>query len=279
MPHVHPSAIVSPEACLAPDVTVGPFAVIDGPVELGPGCRVGPQAVLLGRVIAGAGNEFYPGSVIGGPPQHMGYKGEPTCVRIGDGNIFREGVTVHRGMPTTGETVIGHGNLFMVNSHVAHDCKVGNHCLFANGAVIGGHVEVSDRALLSGNTAVHQFCRVGQLALLSGTTAISQDLPPFFIAQGAVNRVHGVNIIGMKRAGYSSADIQAVREAYRILHLQALTIPTAVERITRQLSDSIAVRELIEFIQASKRGICSSLIRPALRSIPMTLESSDAQAA
>jgi UDP-N-acetylglucosamine acyltransferase len=279
MPRVHPSAVVSPDARLAPDVTVGPLAVLDGPVELGPGCVVGPHAVLLGRVVAGANNEFGPGSVIGGTPQHLGYKGEPTRVRIGDGNQFREGVTVHRAMPATGETVIGSRNLFMVNSHVAHDCRVGDGCMFANGAVIAGHVEVGDRVLLSGNTAVHQFCRVGKLALLSGTTSVSQDLPPFWVAQGLVNQVHGVNVVGMKRAGYTAADVQAVRQAFRVIHLQGLTISTATDRVARELSHSAAVRELVEFVRASKRGICSGLERTPLRPVAADGDAANSRAA
>jgi UDP-N-acetylglucosamine acyltransferase len=265
MPRIHPSAVVSADAVLAPDVTVGPFAVLDGPVELGPGCVVGPHAVLLGHVAAGANNEFGPGCVIGGTPQHLGYKGEPTRVRIGSGNQFREGVTVHRAMPATGETVVGDNNLFMVNSHVAHDCRVGDHCMFANGAVIAGHVEVGDRALLSGNTAVHQFCRVGKLALLSGTTSVSQDLPPFWVAQGLVNQVHGVNVVGMKRAGYAAADVQAVRQAFRVIHLQGLTVSAALDRVASELGHSAAVRELVAFVRSSKRGICSGLERASLR--------------
>jgi UDP-N-acetylglucosamine acyltransferase len=264
-PLVHPTAVVSPDARLADDVTVGPFAVLDGQIELGPGCVVGPHASLLGRVTAGRGNQFGVGCVIGGAPQHNGYRGEPTGVRIGDFNTFREYVTVHRAMPITGDTVVGSHNLLMVNSHVAHDCKVGDYCTFANGAVIGGHVEVGDRALLSGNTAVHQNCRVGKLALLSGTTSVSQDLPPFWIAQGLTNQIHGVNIIGMKRAGYSPADMHAVRRAYRMIHLQGWTIGVALTRIEQEFGHSEAVRELVAFIRATKRGICSRLDRALMR--------------
>src|SRR5262249_49434519 len=151
----------------------------------------------------GSNNEFWTGSVIGGPPQHLGYKGETTGLEIGRGNIFRETVTIHRGMPAgsgKGLTRIGDNNLFMAGSPVAHDCTVGNNNLFANSALIGGHVEVADRVLLSGNSAVHQFCRVGRLALLSGASASSKDIPPFWIMQD-VNQVCGVNIVGMRRAG------------------------------------------------------------------------------
>jgi UDP-N-acetylglucosamine acyltransferase len=259
MPRIHPSAVVSTDARLADDVIVGPFAVIEGAVELGAGSVVGPHAHLIGPLTTGAGNRFHTGCVIGDSPQHLGYQGEPTRTQIGDANIFREYVTVHRGMPTTakpgtGATTIGSHNLFMVSSHVAHDCRVGNHCIFANSAVIGGHAEVLDRAILSGNSAVHQFCRVGRLAFLSGTSAVSQDLPPFFVVQ-LVNVPHGVNVVGMRRAGISHAEIQAVRHAYRVLNKSGLMVSEAVERIEAEYGSLPAVQELVAFIRSAKRGI------------------------
>lgn len=259
---VHPTAVISADARLAADVRVGPYAIIDGPVSLGEGCVVGPHAHLTGTVIAGPNNHFGTGCVIGERPQHLGYKGEPTRVEIGEGNQFREHVTVHRGMPNAaGVTRVGNDNLFMVNSHIAHDCQVGSNCIFANGAVIGGHVTVGDRVLLSGNSGVHQFCRVGRLALLSGLSALSQDLPPFWIAQGVMNLVNGINVIGMRRAGMPTAEIQAVRRAFRTIHLQGLTVSEGVTRVEREIGQSPAVREVIEFIRTSKRGIAAGLAR------------------
>lgn len=259
-PLIHPTAVVSADAQLADDVRVGPFAVIDGPVVLGPGCSVGPHAHLIGPLTAGRDNSFGSGAVIGGPPQHIAYKGEPTGLVIGSGNTFREHVTVHRGMPagaghSTGVTRIGDGNLLMVGCHVAHDCVVGNNGFFANSALLGGHVETGDRVFLSGNSAVHQFCRVGRLAFLSGCSATSKDIPPFWVMQD-VNRVCGVNVVGMRRAGVPSAEIQAVRRAFRFIYLERMTIPTALMRMEAELGGVPAVRELIEFIRASKRGIC-----------------------
>jgi UDP-N-acetylglucosamine acyltransferase len=254
---IHPTAIISVEASLADGVTVGPFAVIDGPVSLGAGCVVGPHVHLMGRVTAGANNRFHSGCVIGDTPQHLGYQGEPTEVRIGDGNTFREQVTVHRGMPANGGvTTIGSGNLFMVGSHVAHDCKVGDKTIFANCAVIGGHATVQDGAFLSGNSCVHQFCRVGRLAMLSGTSSISQDLPPFWIVQ-EVNITRGVNVVGMRRAGISNAEIQAVRRAYSTITRSGMTIRAALEKVQAEDGGLSAVRELIAFIRESKRGICT----------------------
>lgn len=254
---IHPTAVVSADARLADGVRVGPYAVIDGPVSLGPGCVVGPHVHLTGHVTAGAGNRFHTGCVIGDQPQHLGYQGEPTEVRIGDGNTFREHSTVHRGMPANGGlTVIGDGNLFMVGSHVAHDCRVGNKTIFANSAVIAGHATVMDGAFLSGNSCVHQYCRVGRLAMLSGTTSISQDLPPFWVAQG-INITHGVNVVGMRRAGVPHEEIQAVRRAYKTITRSGLTIRVAVDQIEAADGHLPAVRELVEFIRGSKRGICT----------------------
>jgi UDP-N-acetylglucosamine acyltransferase len=261
-PAVHPSAVVSAEAVLGEDVRVGPFVVIDGPVTVGPGTVVRPHAHLIGPLALGANNDVGTGTVLGGAPQHLGYRGEPTNVEIGDGNVFREHVTVHRGMPAgagpgTGVTRVGSRNLFMAGSHVAHDCVVGNECMFANAAVIGGHVTVGDRALLSGNSAVHQFCRVGRLALLSGASASSKDVPPFWVMQ-EVNWVCGVNTVGMRRAGIPTPEIQAVRRAFGFIYADRLPIPAALVRMEAELGRFAAVRELVEFVRASKRGICGA---------------------
>lgn len=258
---IHPTAIVSEESLLADDVTIGPYTILEGLVTIGPGTVIGPHAHLIGPLTLGRDNRVHTGCVLGDAPQHLGYRGEQTHTRIGDRNTFREYVTVHRGMPSetkpgTGSTVIGNDNLFMVGSHIAHDCRVGNHCVFANAAVIGGHAEIADRALLSGNSAVHQFCRVGRLALLSGTSAVSQDLPPFWIVQ-AVNIVHGVNVVGMRRAGISTKEIQAVRRAFRLLNKSGLTITDALTQIDADFGALPAIRELVDFIRASKRGICT----------------------
>lgn len=265
--HIHPTAILSDQVQLAEDVSIGPFAILEGEVILGPGCQVGPRVHLIGKLVAGPGNTFHTGCVIGDAPQHLGYSGEPTKTVIGQGNVFRENVTVHRGMPSsaspgTGETRIGDNNFFMVNSHIAHDCRVGNNCILANGAVVGGHAEVGDRAFLSGNSAVHQFCRVGRLAMLSGTSAVSQDLPPFWIVQN-VNIVHGVNVVGMRRAGCTKEEINAVRKAYRLINKSGETITDAANQIESEFGQLLAVQELLQFIRTTKRGICTGAIEKA----------------
>lgn len=259
---IHPTAVISAEARLAQDVRVGPFAVIEGPVIVGGGSVIGAHAQLIGPATIGSNNAIGSGVVIGGTPQHLAYKGEATDLEIGDGNTFREFVTVHRGMPRgigpgTGLTRVGDKNLFMVSSHIAHDCRVGNECIFANSAMIGGHVEVGDRALISGNSAVHQFCRVGRLALLSGASASSKDIAPFWIMQD-INQVCGVNTIGMRRAGIPSLEIQAVRRAFAMIYIERLTLPAALVRIEAELGQFASIRELVEFIRSSRRGICGA---------------------
>jgi UDP-N-acetylglucosamine acyltransferase len=257
---IHPTAIVSAEAQLAGDVRVGPFAVIEGPVTLGAGCVVGPRATLLGRIPAGENNAFHTGCVIGDTPQHLGYKGEDTRVEIGDGNIFREHVTVHRAMPATGATVIGNKNLFMANSHVGHDSRVANGVILANGALLGGHAEIGDGCFISGNAAVHQFCRVGRLAMIGGLSATSQDCPPFWMIR-YINVPHGVNLVGMKRSGMSSDDISAVRRAYKTINRQGRLVSNALEIMEAADGHRAPVRELIEFIRSSKRGIVVGSLR------------------
>jgi UDP-N-acetylglucosamine acyltransferase len=251
---IHPTAIISPEAILADDVEVGPYVVIEGAVRIGAGCVLRPRAYLCGPLTMGRKNTVFSGAVLGERPQHVKYNGEPTSLEIGDGNIFRENVTIHRGTTQSWKTCIGDENFFMVNAHVAHDCRIGNRCILANGALIGGHCLLGDNVYLSGNCAVHQFVRIGRLALLSGTSATTKDIPPFIIQQ-EIDTVVGVNIIGMRRAGISNDRINAVREAFRVLYRQGLVIPNALSKIERELGAVDVVAELVAFIRESSRGI------------------------
>ena len=251
---IHPTAVIAPEAVLAEDVVVGPHVVIEGAVRIGPGCVLRPGAHLYGPLTMGRDNTVFSGAVLGERPQHLKYNGEPTGVEIGDGNIFRENVTVHRATTQSWTTRIANHNFFMVNSHVAHDCQIGDRCILANGALLGGHCILEDNVYLSGNCAVHQFVRIGRLALLSGCSATTKDIPPFIIQQN-IDTVVGVNVIGMRRAGLANDQINAVRKAFRILYRQGLVIPNALGRIEQELGGFPAVEELVAFIRQSSRGI------------------------
>lgn len=257
---IHPTAIISPEAELAEDVTVGPYTVIEGKVRIGAGSSLRAYVHLVGPLTMGRDNAVYTGTVIGERPQHLRYHDEPTGTEIGDGNIFREHVTIHRATTHSWQTRIGSHNLFMAHSHVAHDCQIGSHCIFANGALVGGHCVVEDNVYLGGNSAVHQFMRIGRLALLGGVSATTKDMPPFIIQQN-INGVGGVNVVGMRRAGIPAADINAVRRAFHILYREGHLVPAALAKMEQELGSSPAVAELIAFIRQSSHGIILKLAR------------------
>jgi UDP-N-acetylglucosamine acyltransferase len=251
---IHPTAIISREADLASDVQVGPCVVIEGKVRVGPGCVLRPYVHLCGPLTLGKDNTVFSGAVLGERPQHLKYNNEPTSLEIGDGNVFREHVTVHRGTTQAWATRIGSRNYLMAGAHVAHDCQIGNGCLFANGALLGGHCIIQDNAYLSGNCAVHQFVRIGRLALLSGASVTTKDIPPFVMQQG-IDCVVGVNVVGMRRAGLSNDEINAVRRAFHILYREKCVLGNALARLQEKLPNSPAVAEMIAFIRQSGRGI------------------------
>lgn len=260
MPRIHPTAVIDPQAQVADDVTIGPYAIVQGPVQIGAGCVIHDMAQLIGPMTLGENNTVGRGAILGDEPQHLSANGNETNVIIGSGNIFREHATVHRGSAPGKVTRIGDGCFFMVGSHVGHDCIVGNKCILANNALLGGHCDVHDRAYVSGNSAVHQRMRIGKLAMLSGTSAITRDLPPFVIVQG-INIGCGVNVVGMRRAGYDSLEIDAMREAYRMMYMQRHLITVAVERIDRQLGHCQAVAEFVQFVRDSANGIINTASR------------------
>lgn len=252
---IHPTAIISAESEIADDVVIGPYVVIENKVRIGQGCVIRPYVHLIGPMVLGCRNTVFSGAVLGERPQHTKYNDEPTSTEIGDDNIFREQVTVHRGTSQSWTTRIGNGNFFMANSHVAHDCIVGNNCILANGALVGGHSILHNNAYLSGNAAVHQFVRMGRLSLLSGTSASTKDVPPFVMIQG-INVICGVNVVGMRRAGLTHEQIDGVRRAYNLLYRGDNLISIALEKITREVGHVAPVAEMVQFIRDSKRGIC-----------------------
>jgi len=259
---IHATAIVHPKAKLDPSVRVGPFAVIDEGVEIGPECDIGPHVYLTGLTRIGAHNRFFAGCVIGEAPQDLKYKGEPAELRIGDHNIFREHVTVHRSNHAGAATTIGSHNYLMQHSHVAHNVVFGDYVILAGGALVAGHVSVGDLAFISGNCLVHQFVRIGTLALMQGGSAISKDLPPYIIARGG-NGICGLNTIGLRRAGFSPAQRLELKQLYRLLFRSGLNVQSAVATARQQFSGAPA-KVMLDFIAASKRGICSDAGRPML---------------
>lgn len=258
---IHPTAIINSKARLDSTVQVGPGAVIDEGVELGAHCVVGPHVYLTGRTTIGARNRFHAGSVIGDAPQDLKYDGTPTRLRIGADNVFREHVTVHRSTKADEETLIGSHNYLMANSHVGHNSWLGDHVILANGVSLGGYARVGDRAFLGGNCLVHQFTRVGTLALMQGGAAVSQDLPPFTIVRD-VNRLCGLNIVGLRRAGVSAADRLELKRLYRLLFLSGKNLRAAVAQGEAEFTGPPA-RELLRFVAESKRGVCTPSADPA----------------
>jgi len=252
---IHPSAIISPEAQIDSSVEIGPFTIIEGPVKIGPNTRIFSNVHISGRTVIGADNEIHMGAVIGHIPQHKGYKNADSGLIIGNGNIIREYVSIHRAYHPGENTVLGDENFLMGFSHVAHDCKLGNRVILANGSLLAGHTQVDDAANISGNVGVHQFVRIGTLAMISGMARITKDVPPYMMAEGDTT-IRGINAIGLRRAGFDLADRTKVKDAYRILYRKGLNVPQALDAMEPLAESSDAVRVLTSFIQKSVRGIC-----------------------
>jgi len=256
---IHPTAVIHPNAKLDPTVKVAPYAVIDEGVRLGPDCIVGPHVYLTGLTKIGSGNVFHAGAVIGDAPQDLKYKNEPTGLRIGDNNVFREHVTIHRSNRTAEDTVIGSRNYFMQHSHVAHNCLIGDDIIIAGGALLAGHVVVQDRAFISGNCLVHQFCRVGTLAMMQGGAAISMDLPPFCVTPySRGNGLCGLNIVGLRRAGFSGEQRVELKKAYQLLFRNGQNLRDALAGAQKTFTGGPA-KVLMDFVASAKRGVCSDI--------------------
>lgn len=257
MSEIDSRAVVSSSARLGENVRIGAFAFVGDGVELGDGCVLEPQAVVRGPARIGRKNVFDSFSSVGGDPQDLKFFGEHTEVVIGDGNRFREFSTVSRG--TTGGggvTRIGDNDLFMAYSHVAHDCVVGSHTVFANGATLAGHVTVEDFVNVGAFSPVHQFCRVGRYAYIGACTVITQDVPPFSrVVTERDTKCYGVNTVGLERRGFDRERLATIERAFRLLLRSKLNTTQAVEQIRAQLNGSADVRELVEFIESAKRGL------------------------
>ena len=251
---IHPSAVVGGAAEFADEVEIGPFCLVEGRIRIGARTRLIGHVTILGETEIGEDNVFHPNAVIGDEPQDVAYSGGRRRVRIGNRNVFREGVTIHRGSEHGDVTIIGDGNFFMQNAHAAHDCRVGNGTIIAGGALLAGWVEVGDRALVSGNCVVHQYVRIGRLAMMRGLSRTSRDVPPFCLMD-LTHTLRGINAVGLKRAGFGVDTIRALRKAFAELFGARRNLKSALDRLESAGPLTAEVAEMVEFIRQSKRGV------------------------
>ena len=256
MPRIHPTALVDVGARFADDVEVGAYSIVGPEVTIGAGTRIGPHAVVTGRTTLGARNRIFQFASVGEIPQDRKYGGEPTSTTLGDDNVIREFVSIHAGTAQDrGTTTIGNGNLFLAYTHVAHDCVVGNFTTFSNNAQIAGHVTIDDYVVLGAYAGVHQFCRVGAHAMLAAGAIVLQDVPPYVTVQGDPAKPAGTNNEGLRRRGFSAADIAIVRRAYRTLYRAGLSLDDARVALAREAQAQPLVAPLVAFLSESRRGI------------------------
>ncbi len=253
---IHPTAVIDPSAELADDVEISPYVVIGPKVTIGSGTWIGPHVVIQGPTTIGCDNKIYQFSSIGEVPQDKKYDNEDTELIIGDRNVIREFCTFNRGTSQDiGKTVLGDDNWIMAYVHLAHDCIVGNHTIFANGTTLAGHVIIDDYVILGGFSLIHQFCHIGKYAFTGMGTAVGKDIPPYVMAMGAPAIPRGINREGLKRHQYDKESISRIKEAYRVLYRSDLAFKDAVTKLKKEYADFEEIQELINFCDASKRGI------------------------
>lgn len=250
---IHPLAVVSPQARIAPDVEIGPFCVVEGDVDIGPGCQLAAGVVIKSGTCLGPNNRVHEGAVLGGSPQHLSPPAVLGTVVIGSGNVLRENVTIHRALKSDAATVVGDNNLLMVNAHVAHDCRLGNNIVAANNVLFGGHVTVDDRAFVSGAVAVHQFCRIGRLAMVGGQAHVVRDVPPFVTVDGLSSFVVGLNLVGLRRASFTPNEVLQLKAAYKLVYRSGLRWLEILDRLAEDFAAGPAA-ELLPFFRVGKRG-------------------------
>ena len=256
MSNIHPTAVVDPKAIIDNSVTIGPHCVIGPNVTIGPECNLIALCYITGHTTLGSGNTVYPGASIGAPPQDISFDlKKVSYVEIGDNNVLRENISIHRGSKENSITKVGNDCYIMANTHIAHNCQLGNNIVMVNFAGLAGFVTLGDGCFLSGNAVIHQFCRAGRFAMLSGVSAISKDLPPFMIADGRNGAVRGVNIIAMRRNGFSNKAIRAIKNVYNIFYRNDLNVKNAIEKIKTEVEQIPEVIEFVEFVESSERGV------------------------
>jgi UDP-N-acetylglucosamine acyltransferase len=254
---IDPTAVIRTGAQLGAGIVVGPYCVIGDRVRIGDRCRLDSHVVVEGPTVIGPDNRIAPMAYVGGPPQDRKYGGEPTALEIGAGNNIREYVTLNRGtVDGGGVTRVGNDNLLMAYTHIAHDCRIGDHTEFGNAATLAGHVEVGDHANVGAFSGVHQFCRIADHAFIGGYSVITQDVLPWVMTVGNRATTHGINLIGLRRVGYPAETIRAIKKCYMTLFRSGMILEKAMEAVEKELGAVEEVRYFLEFVRGSKRGIC-----------------------
>ena len=252
---IHPTALVSRKAEVAPDVEVGAFAIIGDTCVVPSGCIIAPRATLERNVTLGQNVQVGMGTILGGPPQDLKFAGEETTVEIGEGTVIREFTTINRGTAHSFKTTVGRNCLLMSYVHLAHDCHIGDNVILSNVVQLAGHVVVDDKAIISGLSAAHQFVRIGRQSFIGGMSRVSKDIPPFLKAVGNPVKLYGLNTVGLQRSGMEEDTIRELKRAYRMLFRSEMNVTQAIERAQTELEPLAEVKELIRFVEASERGV------------------------
>jgi UDP-N-acetylglucosamine acyltransferase len=252
---ISPLAYVDPEAVIGENVEIGPFVYIDKNVVIGDNNKIMPHATILYGSRIGNGNTIFPNAVIGAVPQDLKFRGEETTAEIGDNNLIREGVTINRGTAAKGRTKVGSGNLLMEGVHVAHDATIGNGCIIGNATKMAGEIVIDDNAIISAEVLMHQFCRVGGYGMIQGGCRFSKDIPPYIIAGREPISYAGINLIGLRRRGFSNETIENIHNAYRIIYQSGLNTTEALQKIEEELPKCKEIDYIVDFIRSSERGI------------------------
>ena len=252
---IHPTAHINPTATIADDAEIGPNVTVGERTDIGRGTKIMANAVDGPWTTIGRDSFIHFGALVGHDPQDFGFKGEESYAVVGNGNIIREYATIHRGNREGTTTLIGDNNFFMIQSHVAHNCILGNNIIVAGGSLLAGHVEVADRAIISGNCVVHQFCRIGGFAMMRGLSRTSRDVPPYCIMD-ETHTVKTLNLVGLRRNGFDQKRVRAIKNAFAVLFRSGLNMPNAVAKVEAELEVTDDVRHLLDFIKSSKRGVC-----------------------
>ena len=255
MSKISPLAFIDPEAKIGEKCEIGPFCFIDKNVVIGDNNVLMPSVTIMSGTTMGSGNTLFPGAVIGAIPQDLKFRGEDSTVEIGNNNTIRENVTIHRGTASKGKTVVGSNNLIMENAHIAHDCEVGSGIIIGNSTKLAGEVIIDDNAILSAVVLVHQFCRIGGYTMVQGGSRTSKDIPPFIIGGKEPIAYAGLNIVGLRRRGFSAELVENIRNAYKLIYSSNLTVNEAVARIKEEIPMSKEIEYIIDFVSNSERGI------------------------